>query len=197
MRICHVTPHLPPDQAANALLPYHLGQWASAAGHVVDFVTHPPRQGRGGVPVPATHVRSRHTQPRWMRRTRLASVSEVMRILRLAGPLIAKADLVHVHSNGLLAEVAGLVAARRGKPTVLTLYGTEVWHYRRKRGLADLFTRMYRRATRVTFYSQGLLDRARHVAVPDEHERARRRGPRRARHREAVGYRPRGHRLRN
>ena len=26
LRICHITPHLPPDQAANALLPAHLGQ---------------------------------------------------------------------------------------------------------------------------------------------------------------------------
>ena len=32
MRICHVTSHLPPDQAANALLPLHLGQWAVEAG---------------------------------------------------------------------------------------------------------------------------------------------------------------------
>ena len=165
MRICHVTPHLPPDQAANALLPFHLGQWASASGYVVDFVTHPPRQGRGGVPVPATHIRSRHEQPRWMRQTRIASVGEVMRILRLAGPLISKADIVHVHSNGLLAETAGLIASRRGKPVVLTLYGTEVWHYRRKRGLTDLFTRLYRSATRVTFYSQGLLDRARELGL--------------------------------
>ena len=29
MRICHITPHLPPDQAANALLPYHLGMLGS------------------------------------------------------------------------------------------------------------------------------------------------------------------------
>ena len=32
MRIVHVTPHLPPDQAANALLPFQLGQWAQARG---------------------------------------------------------------------------------------------------------------------------------------------------------------------
>jgi glycosyltransferase involved in cell wall biosynthesis len=161
MRICHVTPHLPPDQAANALLPYHLGQWAAAAGHVVDFVTHPPRQIRGGVPTPATHIRPRQDWPRWMRQTRVASAAQAMQIFRAAGPLIAKADVVHVHSNGMLAETAGLIAVRRGKPVVLTLYGTEVWHYRRKRGFTDLFTRLYRGATRVTFYSQGLLDRAR------------------------------------
>ena len=57
-----------------------------------------------------------------------------MRILRVAGPLISKADVVHVHSNGLLAETAGLIADRRGKPVVLTLYGTEIWHYRPQAG---------------------------------------------------------------
>jgi glycosyltransferase involved in cell wall biosynthesis len=163
MRICHVTPHLPPDQAANALLPYHLGQWARADGHVVDYVAHPPRMGgRGPRPaLSATYIPSRHDRPRWMRRTKLASVVETARILRVAGPVLARADLVHVHGNGLLPEMAGWVAARRGKPVVLTLYGTEIWHYRRHKGLANLFTRLYRAATRVTFYSQGLLDRAR------------------------------------
>ena len=167
MRICHVTPHLPPDQAANALLPYHLGQWAGADGHDVDYVTHPPRQGgrRHSTAIKATYIPSRHDQPRWMRRTKLASVAETARILRVAGPLLAKADVVHVHSNGLLAEMAGWIAARRGKPVVLTLYGTEIWHYRRRKGLADMFTRLYRAATRVTFYSQGLLDRAREYGL--------------------------------
>ncbi len=32
MRICHVSPHLPPDQAANALLPAQLGVWSAARG---------------------------------------------------------------------------------------------------------------------------------------------------------------------
>ena len=42
---------------------------------------------------------------------------------------------------------------------MFTLYGTEIWHYHKKPGV-DLFTRLYRRATRVTFYSRGLMDRA-------------------------------------
>lgn len=164
MRICHVTPHLPPDQAANALLPYHLGQWWVRDGHEVSYVAHPPRAGHG-VRVPATYVTSRRARPRWMRQTRLASLAEAWAILRDAGPVLARADLVHVHSNGLLAEVAGLLAARRGKPVVLTLYGTEIWHYQRRTGTVDLFTRLYRAADRVTFYSQGLLDRARELGL--------------------------------
>ena len=42
MRIVHVTPHLPPDQAANALLPFQLGEWARARGDSVHYVAHPP-----------------------------------------------------------------------------------------------------------------------------------------------------------
>ena len=67
---------------------------------------------------------------------------------------------MHVHSNGLLPEVAGLLASRAGTPVVLTLYGTEIWHYRARRGGLDLFTRMYRAARHVTFYSGALRDRA-------------------------------------
>jgi phosphatidylinositol alpha-1,6-mannosyltransferase len=46
---------------------------------------------------------------------------------------------------------------------VLTLYGTEIWHYSPK--IIDLFTRAYRRASAVTFYSQRLLDRARELGL--------------------------------
>ena len=60
----------------------------------------------------------------------------------------------------LLTEICALVAARQGTPTVLTLYGTEIWHYGRKRPKPDLFTRAYRRSSDVTFYSRKLLDRA-------------------------------------
>jgi phosphatidylinositol alpha-1,6-mannosyltransferase len=43
---------------------------------------------------------------------------------------------------------------------MLTLYGTEIWHYRPKRFGPDLFTRAYRAAGAVTFYSQKLFERA-------------------------------------
>ena len=45
MRVCHVSPHLPPDQAANALLPAELGRWTHARGHEVTFLAQAPRQG--------------------------------------------------------------------------------------------------------------------------------------------------------
>jgi glycosyltransferase involved in cell wall biosynthesis len=65
-----------------------------------------------------------------------------------------------VHSNGLLAELGVILARKRAKPVVLTLYGTEIWHYAPKRWGPDLFTRAYREASAVTFYSERLLSRA-------------------------------------
>ena len=73
--------------------------------------------------------------------------------------------MVHVHSNGLLAELSVLLARRQGLPVVLTMYGTEIWHYRPKRVGPDLFTRAYRAASAVTFYSDRLLSTARELGL--------------------------------
>jgi glycosyltransferase involved in cell wall biosynthesis len=170
MHIVHVTPHLPPDQAANALLPWQLGEWARDAGDTVEYVAHPPRQQRAMQAVPL-RVSSDVT---WLpRRTgsvadralRLGSIIGGYRVWRaMSGPL-QRADLVHVHSNGLLPEVAVLLARRARKPVVLTLYGTEIWHYQHRRFSANLFTRAYRAASSVTFYSSRLLDKARELGL--------------------------------
>jgi glycosyltransferase involved in cell wall biosynthesis len=47
---------------------------------------------------------------------------------------------------------------------VLTLYGTEIWHYRPRRPI-DPFTRAYRSASHVTFYSRQLLERAQSLGL--------------------------------
>jgi glycosyltransferase involved in cell wall biosynthesis len=157
--ILHVTPHLPPDQAANALLPAHLGAWAAEAGVEVAYLAHPPRAGApAAVAGPVTWSSPSHGGG-LLRTLRFRSLAASRRIARDAGPLLARAALVHLHSNGLLTEVTARLARRRGIPTVLTLYGTEIWHYRPKR-VVDLFTAMYRGASAVTFYSRGLRDRA-------------------------------------
>lgn len=159
MRICHVTPHLPPDQAANALLPHHLGTWAREAGADVCYLAHPPRAGEPGPqPGPVVWVPARHDRPGAPGRNRGASLARAVGLLKRALPVVARVDLVHVHSNGLLAETAALAAALARKPVVLTLYGTEVWHYAPRR--VDPFRRAYRQAARVTFYSRRLLERA-------------------------------------
>lgn len=170
MRICHVTPHLPPDQAANALLPVHLGRWAKDAGHEVVYVSHPTVNGGPiGASLPGRVV----TVPRRSRRPAIVrkaqSLMDARRISRAVSDVLAGADVVHVHSNGLLSETCAVLAARRRKPVVMTLYGTEIWHYRPKRTI-DLFTRAYRAASTVTFYSQALLARARELGL--DHPRA-------------------------
>ena len=157
--ILHVTPHLPPDQAANALLPAHLGAWAAEAGIEVAYLAHPPR---AGAPAPVAGPVTWSTPSQGggiLKLLRFTSFAASRRIAQEAEPLLAQATLVHLHSNGLLTEVLSQLARRRGIPTVLTLYGTEIWHYRPKH-VVDLFTAMYRRASAVTFYSQGLHDRA-------------------------------------
>lgn len=156
MHILHVTPHLPPDQAANALLPWQLGEWSREAGDTVEYVAHPPRAG-GRAPL-AGHVAwlPRRTGGPLARALKIGSLALAYKARRVLAPAIARADVVHVHSNGLVPEVAALLARRADKPVVLTLYGTEIWHYRPRRFGPDLFTRAYRGASSVTFYSERL-----------------------------------------
>ncbi len=164
MRIVHITPHLPPDQAANALLPCQLGAWATARGDSVHYIAHPAASGSVD-PRPGVTWIARTKRSFWQRTLRAGSIAGAWRIRRVAGPLIRAADIVHVHSNGLLPEVGAGIARRLGKPVVLTLYGTEIWHYRRKTFGPDLFTRAYRGADAVTFYSRRLLERARELGL--------------------------------
>ena len=160
MRILHVTPHLPPDQAANALLPAQLGGWAHERGDDVEYVAHPPRAGgSAALAGPVTWI-PRRTGTILDRALHLGPTLAALRMRRVLAPAIARADVVHVHSNGLLAEVAVLLARRSNKPVVLTLYGTEIWHYAPKRFSPDLFTRAYHEASFVTFYSDRLMGRA-------------------------------------
>jgi glycosyltransferase involved in cell wall biosynthesis len=160
MRILHVTPHLPPDQAANALLPWQLGNWARDAGDTVEYLAHPSHVGgRAELAGAATWV-PRRRGGFFDRTLRFGSVMSAWRIQRALAPLVARADLVHAHSNGLLSELAVLAAIEAKKPAILTLYGTEIWHYQRKRGRPDLFTRAYHEASYVTFYSERLMSRA-------------------------------------
>jgi glycosyltransferase involved in cell wall biosynthesis len=165
MHILHVTPHLPPDQAANALLPWQLGNWARDEGAAIEYVSHPPRAG-GHTPLagPVAWVERSRGGP-LARALKVSSGLAAYRIRRVLTPRIARADIVHVHSNGLLAELAVLLARRMAKPVVLTLYGTEIWHYAAKKVGPDLFTRAYHAATCVTFYSDRLMVRAQELGL--------------------------------
>jgi len=165
VRVCHVTPHLPPDQAANALLPAHLGEWAVEAGDTVSYLAHPPRAG-APEPLAGPVVWVAPNQGRGLRKLlRVSSVSSAKRMIRESGPSLAAADLIHVHSNGLLVETAALWGrVRYRKPVVWTMYGTEIWHYRPSK-LPRLFDAAYTRAHHITFYSRGLYDKARELGL--------------------------------
>jgi len=180
MRICHVTSHLPPDQAANALLPAHLGWWAREAGDEPCYIAHPPRALAGRTPSaledverdlagPVTWVEARPKAVRIPGILQASSAIELLRIRRATAAVLEKADVVHLHSNGLLPEALGFLAHRLRKPVVLTLYGTEIWHYAPRRFALDLFTRAYASAAQVTFYSRGLMDRAIELGLSRDH----------------------------
>ena len=101
--ICHVSPHLPPDQGANAILPAELGTWAQERGEKVTFVSHDPSQGREAVTLPAGRV--------W-RVPRRATASPLARALKIefwqtsraVGRALDQAadgaPLLHLHSTG-------------------------------------------------------------------------------------------------
>lgn len=172
MRICHVSPHLPPDQAANALLPAQLGRWMTARGDHVVYVAHEPRQKPPTASGPTPQ--DEHPGVQWIaRRAAPGTIARALRIdawrvarqvMRALSERAADADLLHLHSNGLIVEVAAAWAKRRRLPYVLTLYGTEIWHYK-PRGLIDAFTRAYHAANCVTFYSERLLERAKALGL--------------------------------
>ncbi len=165
MKICHVSPHLPPDQAANALLPAELANWAMRQGHDVSLVAHDPAQGPASAGADSAVLGKVWWIPRkppahGLRRLfRIESLKQARRIRDVLTSAATGADVLHLHSNGLIIEVAAAWAAARRIPYILTLYGTEVWHYRPRRPV-DPFARAFSRARAVTFYSRKLKEHA-------------------------------------
>ena len=151
-----VTPHLPPYQAANALLPHVLGVELEKRKHAVSFLTFQA----AGPPRERTAYVKRRTS---FRVTRVPQLLEALETRRKALPLIRDADVVHVHSNTWMNQVAARLAARENKPYVLTHYGTEIWHHD---GRNRAFRALNEKARHTTFYSAGLLARARELNVP-------------------------------
>lgn len=165
MRICHITPSLPPEYSAVAQLPACLGSWSAEAGDEVGFLTHAlPGEPRRPLelPGPVVHVpapEGSHGE----RPVRLAAL--VASMVRDVLPSVRHADVIHVHGDSLLARAGALAAEVARRPVVLTLYGTEIWEYRRRRFRVDLFARAYRKAAHVVFYSQGLLTHAMRLGI--------------------------------
>ena len=82
-----VTPHLPPHQAANALLPHLLGRGLGARGHAVRYLT----LGEGPDTDLVRFVRRRGSTLRATRLPQLAEAAETWWKLR---PLLRDCDLV-------------------------------------------------------------------------------------------------------
>ena len=156
MNVLMVTPHLPPHQAANALLPHLLGEALSARGHVTRFLTF----GAGGGRPRTSYVRRRAGR---FRRTRLPQAIEAAETWWKAAPLVQQSELAHIHSSTWMNQVAARLCLRHRRPYVLTHYGTEIWHHDRR---DTRFRRFNRDAAHVTFYSRALLDRARELELP-------------------------------
>jgi glycosyltransferase involved in cell wall biosynthesis len=151
-----VTPHLPPHQAANALLPQLLGRGLETRGHRVRYLTFGDARDTEQV----SYVPRRAAA---LRATRLPQLLEALDTWRKLRPLLHQSDVVHVHSNTWMNQVAAALAVRRRRPYVLTHYGTEIWHHD---GRDRHFRRLNQRAAHVVFYSQALLERGRELGVP-------------------------------
>lgn len=156
MFVCMVTPHMPPEQAANALLPSVLARELGQAGHRMTFLSHGAGTGAGAARRDVMTVARRGQGA--LARSQAGAVWTAARLALASARAIRPADLVHLHSNGFIIDVAGWTAARWGRPSVITLYGTDVWHFdpvRHRR-----FAAVVRQASERVFYSRALRDRA-------------------------------------
>ncbi len=156
MRVCMVSPHLPPEQAAVALLPVMLGETLSSSGVITSYVSHPSDAGDGVRDRDITYV-GRRGRGR-ASRSKVGAVLAAARMILRAMNAIARSDLVHLHSNGLLIEAGAWLARRFGKPYIVTLYGTDVSAHDRSRNAR--YGRVVREAAARVFYSRGLLEQA-------------------------------------
>jgi len=160
-----VTPHMPPEQAANALLPSVLAREFAQTGYRTTFLTHPAQGSPRSMLGRTVYVRRRGRS--LLARSHLGAVATAARIGVAAARAFRDADLVHLHSNGFIIDVAGWMAARLARPAVVTLYGTDVWHFDPERH--GRFEAVVRRAAQRVFYSRALRHRAVELglAAPD------------------------------
>ena len=165
MRVCMVSPHLPPEQSANALLPVTLGDALACRGVFATYVSHPPASGSiAGTDRAVTYVprRARHA----IGASRIGAVMAGTRMALGASRSIRTSDLIHLHSNGFIVEIGEWLARRYRKPYVLTLYGTDVSAYDPRRNAR--FGGVVRRAACRVFYSRGLLQHAQSIGLAPE-----------------------------
>jgi len=128
MRVCMISAHTPPEQSANALLPVMLGGELTRHGVDVSYVVHPTRDHPHTPPADGVVLTPRRGRGRFGRTIGGAVLAGSRMALGARGP-IKRSDVVHLHSNGFIVEVGAFLAQRFRKPSIVTLYGTDVWHY--------------------------------------------------------------------
>ena len=164
MLVCHVTPHLPPEQSANAILPLQIGRELAADGVKASYLSHP--SSRGSVPdLPGPVTLAPKRGRGWIARSPVGAAMAAFRMSAVARAAIGRANVAHLHSNGLLVEVAGRTARRLRVPAVVTLYGTDVWEHDRRRHRR--FRDVVRDAAERVFYSRALRDFAAPLGLAD------------------------------
>jgi glycosyltransferase involved in cell wall biosynthesis len=169
MRVCAITPHLPPEQAANALLPRQLAEGLAAHGVSSVFVAHPPRsEGSARVSSGSITYVPRRGAGAFARSLFGAMVAAARMGQGMRTP-IRSSDVVHLHGNGFIVETAKAVADRYRKPIVITLYGTDVWHHEPRKHRR--FGRVVREARARVFYSEALREFAGPLGLAPEPSR--------------------------
>ena len=161
MRICMVSPVAPPAQAANSLLPELLIQELRERGVAASFVSHPTAGAVSAGGSLNTYVPRRGSG--LLHSSRAGAVLAGTRIAMGLSAALRVADLAHLHSNGLIVEVASLLARWRTTPGIITLYGTDIWHHDPvvHRRFAEVVTGAAHRI----FYSRALLTHARSLGL--------------------------------
>ena len=162
MRVCMITPHLPPEQSANALLPIALGDELKRHRVTTRYVSHPFPHGDNRASDRRVSYVPRRGRDSFSRSAAGALYSAARMAVGMARA-VGNSDIVHLHSNGFIIEVGQLLARRLGKPYVITLYGTDVWDHDARRHAR--FARVVRDAACRVFYSRGLLEFARPLGL--------------------------------
>ena len=157
-----ITPHLPPEQAANALLPIELGDALAAHGVSTHYVSHPFSNGANRLGQRRVTYVPRRGRSRLSRSYAGAVYTAARMAIGMRGA-VRSADLVHLHGNGFIIEVGHMLARRFSKPCIITLYGTDVWDHDARRHAR--FARAVHGAAVRVFYSRGLLEFARPLGL--------------------------------
>jgi glycosyltransferase involved in cell wall biosynthesis len=159
-----VTPHMPPEQSANALLPVLLGDALVSQGVSATYVSHPPLAGPPDASGRVRYV-PRRGRDRFSR-SLVGAVAAGTRMMLGARDLVRQTDLVHLHSNGFIVEVGQWLARRYRKPYVITLYGTDISSHEPSRHAR--YNGVVRSAAARVFYSKGLLHHAQRLGLAHE-----------------------------